>query len=47
MPGVVTAIAEWTLDPVACAGMAAIGSPHVAVSALLDLHHLLIERGFR
>jgi hypothetical protein len=47
MPGVVTAIAAWMLDPVACAGMATIVSPRVAVSALLDLHHLLIARGFR
>ena len=46
MPGVVTAIAAWMLDPVACTGMA-IGAPRVAVSALVDLHHLLIERGFR
>jgi hypothetical protein len=35
------------LDPMACAGMATIGPPCVSVSALLDLHHLLIERGFR
>jgi len=35
------------LDPVACAGMATIGVPRVTVSALLELHHLLIERGFR
>ena len=34
------------LDPVACAGME-IGEPRVAVTALIDLHHLLIERGFR
>ena len=27
--------------------MAAIGAPCVSISALLDLHHLLIERGFR
>lgn len=47
MPGVVTAIAAWVLDPVVCAGMATIGAPRIAVSALLDLHHLLIERGFR
>jgi hypothetical protein len=47
MPGVVTAIAAWMLDPVACAGMATIGAPRVVVSALLDLHHLLTERGFR
>jgi hypothetical protein len=34
------------LDPVTCAAMA-IGAPRVSVSALIDLHHLLIERGFR
>jgi hypothetical protein len=42
----VVAIAAWMLDPIACAGMA-VGAPRVAVSALTDLHHLLIERGFR
>jgi hypothetical protein len=47
MPGVVTAIAAWMLDPVVCAGMATISAPSVSVLALLDLHHLLIERGFR
>ena len=47
VPGVVTAIAAWMLDPVACAGMATVGAPRVTVSALLELHHLLIERGFR
>jgi hypothetical protein len=46
MVGVITVVAAWMLDPVACAGMA-IGAPRVAVSALVDLHHLLIERGFR
>ena len=39
----VTAIAAWMLDPVACAGMATIGAPCVSASALLDLHHLLID----
>ena len=34
------------LDPAACAGME-LGAPRVAVSALVELHHLLIERGFR
>ena len=34
------------LDPAACAGMA-LGAPHVTVSALVELHRLLIERGFR
>ena len=38
--------AAWILDPVACAGMA-LGAPRVAVSALDELHRLLIERGFR
>src|SRR5690242_10902729 len=47
MPGEVTAIAAWMLDPVACAGMATIDAPRVTVSALLELHHLLSERGFR
>src|SRR2546423_4390289 len=47
MPGVVTAIAAWMLDPVVCAGMATIGAPRVSVSALRDLHHLLIQRSFR
>src|SRR5215472_11246559 len=47
MPGVVTAIAAWMLDPVACAGMATIGTPRVTVSALIELHHLLSERGFK
>jgi hypothetical protein len=47
MPGAVTAIASWMLDRVACAGMATIGAPRVTVSALLELHHLLIEGGFR
>ena len=45
-PGVVTVVAAWMLDPIACAGME-IGAPRVALSALVDLHHLLIERGFR
>lgn len=39
-------VAAWMLDRAACVGMQ-IGAPHVAASALLDLHHLLIERGFR
>ena len=45
-PGVVIVAAAWILDPAACAGMA-LGAPRVAVSALDELHHLLIERGFR
>ena len=43
----VVIVAEaWILDPIACAGMA-LGEPRVAVSALNELHRLLIERGFR
>jgi len=34
------------LDPAACAGME-IGAPRVAVEALIELDHLLVERGFR
>ena len=45
-PGVVIVVAAWMLDPVACAGMG-FGAPRVAVSALVELHHLLIESGFR
>jgi hypothetical protein len=45
MPGVVTAVAAPMLDPVSCTGMATIGAPRVTVSALLELHHLLVERG--
>ena len=44
--GVVIVIAAWMLDPVACAGME-IAAPRVAVSGLVELHHLLIEGGFR
>jgi len=45
-PGVVTVIAAWMLDPVACAGME-LGPPRVSVAALADLHQLLIARGSR
>jgi len=34
------------LDPVVCAGMVS-GAPRVTVSALVDLHHLLVEGGLR
>jgi hypothetical protein len=43
---VVIVAAAWILDPAACAGMA-FGAPRVAVSALVELHQLLIEHGFR
>jgi hypothetical protein len=39
-------VAAWTLDPAASAGMR-FGAPRVFVSALTELHQLLIERGFR
>jgi hypothetical protein len=39
-------VAAWMLDPAACAGME-LGAPRVAVSALAELHRLLIEHGFR
>lgn len=45
-PGVVTIVAAWMLDPVACVGME-IGAPRIAPSALLDLQRLLIALGFR
>jgi hypothetical protein len=45
-PGVVTVVAAWMLEPLACAGME-IGAPRVALAALVDLHHLLIAQGFR
>jgi hypothetical protein len=43
---VVIVIAAWMLDPIACAGME-IGAPRVTVPALIELHSLLIEGGFR
>jgi cytosine/adenosine deaminase-related metal-dependent hydrolase len=45
-PGVVVVVAAWMLDPAACAGMG-FGAPRVAIPGLVELHHLLIERGFR
>jgi hypothetical protein len=45
-PGVVIVVAAWMLDPATCAGMA-FGAPRVTVLALVELHQLLIERGFR
>jgi hypothetical protein len=45
-PGLIIALAAWMLDPVACAGMG-MGAPRAAVTALIDLHRLLFERGFR
>src|SRR4051812_8370426 len=45
-PGVVTVMAAWMLDPVACAGME-IGVRRVSADALIELHRLLCERGYR
>jgi hypothetical protein len=45
-PGVVSVIAAWMLDPIACTGME-MGAPLVTVAALIELHNLLIEGGFR
>ena len=45
-PGVVTVVAAWMLDAAACAGMT-LGEPRVAVSALMDLHRLLLQRGVK
>jgi hypothetical protein len=45
-PGVVIAVAAWMLDSAACPGME-LGAPRVTLSALAELHRLLIEYGFR
>jgi hypothetical protein len=45
-PGVIVVVAAWMLDPVACVGME-LGYPRVSISALIDLHDLLIRRGLR
>src|SRR5262249_46745745 len=45
-PGVIIVAAAWILDPAACAGMA-FGPSRVTLSALIELHQLLIEHGFR
>ena len=45
-PGEVALIAAWMLDPVACARLE-FGEPLVSLSALVELHHFLIESGFR
>ena len=42
----VTVVAAWMLDPVACAGMA-MGAPRVSLAALIDLHRLLVAARFR
>ena len=45
-PASSSVVAAWMLDAAACAGMA-LGAPRVTVSALAELHQLLVERGFR
>ena len=45
-PGVVIVVAAWMLDPAACAGMS-LGAPRVNLAALVEVHQLLLERGFR
>ncbi len=44
--GAVTVIPAWMLDPIVCVSMK-VGEPRVAVSALRELHHLLVEGGLR
>jgi hypothetical protein len=43
---VIIVAAAWILDLAACVGMA-FGAPRVTVPALIELHQLLIEHGFR
>jgi hypothetical protein len=43
--GVASMVAAWMLDPVICVKMV-LGTPRVTVSALVELHQLLVERGF-
>jgi hypothetical protein len=45
-PGIVLVVAAWMLDAGACAGME-LGTPRVTIAALAELHHLLVEHGFR
>ena len=45
-PGTVLMIAAWMLDAAACSAME-IGAPRVVVSALFELHQLLIDRDLR
>ena len=44
--GAVTVVPAWMLDPVVCVSMT-LGEPRVAVAALRELRHLLVERGLR
>ncbi len=45
-PGEVIVLAAWMLDRAACANME-MGAPRISIEALIELHRLLIERGFR
>jgi len=44
-PGIITVLPEWMLDPVICAGME-LGTPRVAVEALINLQRQLSDGGF-
>jgi hypothetical protein len=44
--GAITVVSAWMLDPVLCVSMK-LGEPRIAVSALRELHNLLVERGLR
>jgi hypothetical protein len=44
-PGIITLMAEWMLDPVICADME-LGTPRVAVEALINLQRQLRDGGF-
>jgi hypothetical protein len=46
MPGVVTIVLAWKLDPVYCAGLR-VGAPQVPLPALCALHELLVARESR
>jgi hypothetical protein len=45
-PGIITVLPEWMLDPVICAGMQ-LGTPRIAVEALINLQRQLSDGGFR
>jgi hypothetical protein len=44
--GVIVVLADWMLDPAACAGMERLGAPRVDLATLRNLTRLLAERGF-
>lgn len=45
-PGAAIVVMAWMLDLASCAGME-IGPPKISAEALVDLHRLLTEHGFR